>query len=418
MIKQPIINTIEHVDFQAPNKININDNIPLFWLKEDAGMTFKLDLVFKTGSVDADVLRLNAAFSLLFAGTALKKATEINNEIDLHGGFYNVEVGLEESAISVFGLVMNFEKILKPIFEAFYNADFPLDEFEQLIKARKQKFNVNQQKVSYIARRAFMESLFEGTPFGRKITIDDFDKFNRLDLISVYNDLIMKSFDYSTLIGDLKDSQIQYLIDSLKKLTANANYNINADFTPDNLEHKVIYLEKESSVQSAIRMGKILFNKSHEDYIPFSFMNTLFGGYFGSRLMKEIREEKGYSYGIGSGLVQLRNSGYFFISSEVKKEHRQATIDAIGNEVHKLQNIAVEKDEMMMVKNYMLGQLLRGSDGPFAMMDRYISTYKFGLDLTYFDQWIEKINDMSPELVKEMALKYLSNDNMLIVSAG
>jgi zinc protease len=174
----------------------------------------------------------------------------------------------------------------------------------------------------------------------------------------------------------------------------------------------------EKAVQTAIRVGTFLFPKTHPDYLEFQVLNTILGDYFGSRLMANIREDKGYTYGIGSAIMELNQNGYFVIVTEVASEVTENTLTEIQFELKHLQEELVTEDELSLVKNYMLGQLLKSADGPYAMLDLYNSADMYGLDFEFYDLAIAKIREITPERIKELALKYLNWDDFLVITAG
>ena len=165
-------------------------------------------------------------------------------------------------------------------------------------------------------------------------------------------------------------------------------------------------------------MGRFLFHKSHPDYIDFQVLNTILGDYFGSRLMSNIREDKGYTYGIGSGMMDMHETGYFVIVTEVGKEVLTPTMDEIKYELKRLQDEPVPEDELDLVKNYMLGQLLKSADGPYAMLDMFNSVDMYDLTLEFYDDAIRKVKQITPVRIQELAKQYLNFEDFLIVTAG
>ena len=147
-------------------------------------------------------------------------------------------------------------------------------------------------------------------------------------------------------------------------------------------------------------------------------MNTIFGDYFGSRLMSNIREDKGYTYGIGTMVAELHETGYFLIATEVGKDVKDATLKEIQYEMERLHSELVPEEELQLVKNYMLGQLLKSADGPYSMTDLYMSVEPYDLDLDFYNRSIESINSITPERIQELAKTYLQWNDMTVVSAG
>jgi predicted Zn-dependent peptidase len=172
------------------------------------------------------------------------------------------------------------------------------------------------------------------------------------------------------------------------------------------------------SVQSSIRIGKRLFNKTHPDFQKMQVLNVLLGGYFGSRLMSNIREEKGFTYGIHSGLASLIHDGYFFISTEVGSEVTDNALNEIYKEIDRLRSKPVPDEELDLVKNYLSGKILSGLDGPFRLADYYQGLIIYGLDIEYIHQLLNTIKTVTSQQLQELANKYLNTEGMFEVVVG
>jgi predicted Zn-dependent peptidase len=161
-----------------------------------------------------------------------------------------------------------------------------------------------------------------------------------------------------------------------------------------------------------------LFTRKHPDFIPFTILNTVLGEYFGSRLMSNLREDKGYTYGVNSMVSEYQNIGYFLIATDVAAEHVDSALKEIRFEIEKLQTELIEQEELDLVKNYLLGQLLKSADGPYAMTDLYVHLQSFGLEVDYYNRYIHEINEITSEELQDCAKKYLNWDDLTIVTAG
>jgi zinc protease len=179
-----------------------------------------------------------------------------------------------------------------------------------------------------------------------------------------------------------------------------------------------LYLEKADSLQSSLRMGQILFSKKHEDYSALMILNEIFGGYFGSRLMKNIREDKGYTYGIHSQFVTLRDMGYWAVSADVKKEFLQNTFTEIDKEAHILKQDLVSDAELQTVKQYMLGAFAGSLNTPFDVAETFKAIYFLDLNYDFYDKYLDTIRNITPSQIRDIAQKYLHTDNWVRVSVG
>ena len=155
-----------------------------------------------------------------------------------------------------------------------------------------------------------------------------------------------------------------------------------------------------------------------DEFFKLQILNTVFGGYFGSRLMSNIREDKGYTYGIGSAITSMEDAMFFFLSTEVGADVTNEALKEVYFELDRLRDELVSEEELVMVKNYMLGSMLKSSDGPFSMADKYKAVYFKGEDLSFYDRYISMVNNVTSEELLEVAKKYFDPEEMLEVVVG
>ena len=181
------------------------------------------------------------------------------------------------------------------------------------------------------------------------------------------------------------------------------------------MEH---HTEKADSVQSAIVVGNLSINKLHPDFLKLSVLNTVFGGYFGSRLMSNIREEKGYTYGIYSSFASYPHSGFIEIASEVGKDVRDATLNEIEKEINTLRTELISDEELQVVKNYMSGKILRSIDGPLKFSETLKGLLIYNQDVSYIHQLLKTVREVTAPELRELAVKYLDYNKMYKVTVG
>lgn len=413
--KAPEIRDVKSIAILPPKQYSMGNGGQLYHLSEIDEDAVKIDLIFDAGSSRHNKLVSQLTSDLLLSGTVSKSSDTIEESIDQLGGFTNIEVGVDDCVVSVLGLKEHILKILEIVTDAIHHVEFNEREFKQTLAYQKQKFNVNMEKVSTLARREFISAVFPSSSYGELTQASDFDHLNKNDLIKFHKNHYLKALQKIAVVGDIDQKMVQRII----HLTSEFDRQ-NRDIEKNVFEYepKEIELRKKGALQTAVRIGRILFNKEHEDFIDFNVLNALLGGYFGSRLMSSIREDKGYTYGIGSGVAQLLKTGYFFISTEVGEEYKDLTIDAIKHEIERLQNELVSDEELGRVKNYLTGQLLKNADGPFAQMDRFLSVEKHGKDLSYYNEVLKGLNTVTAERIQELARTYLNWEDLIIVKAG
>jgi predicted Zn-dependent peptidase len=352
---------------------------------------------------------------LLLSGTNEKSSTQISNELDALGAFYESNVGHENAILTIYALRENMLPILHVLKGAINKLAFLEQEVEELISDRKQKFFVNMEKVSFLAQRSFQQRMFDGSSYSRIMEVDDYDNISVSEMKSFFKENYLNGLTKVVVVGNFDQDQVDEIIDLTGEWSNDTPVEFEKSIKNEPGHH---HTDKSGALQTAIRVGRILFNKTHEDFVDFQVLNTILGDYFGSRLMSNIREDKGYTYGIGSMLAELHETGYFLIATEVGKDVKDATLTEIRNEIDRLRKELVEEHELELVKNYLLGQLLKSADGPYSMIDLYMGLEAFNMDMDFYNKSIESIQRITPERIRELAAKYLVWDEMTIVSAG
>jgi zinc protease len=413
---QPEAKQVDHISFVKPQIFDVTQHVKLLWMKEVPNDTVRLDLFFDAGITRGNKSIPAIVHSLLLSGTKEFSSVEIHEKIDALGGFLDTDISFENAVVSIYCLREHIRQISNIVADAIQGLAFRETEVEDVLRSMRQQFAVNQQKVKYVAQQQFRKHLFASNEDYSTISEEsDYDEPAVLAYKKYWREHYLEGLTRITLVGDLEVDEVDALIDLFGKWAVDGNVQYAGDFK---FQAQRIDFPKNDAVQCAVRMGRFLFPKAHPDYIDFQVLNTILGDYFGSRLMSNIREDKGYTYGIGSGVMDMNKTGYFVIVTEVGKEVLDKTLHEIKFELERLQNELVSDDELDLVKNYMLGQLLKSADGPYAMLDMYNSVDMYGLTLEFYDDAIQKIKHISPARIQELARQYLNYEDFLIITAG
>jgi zinc protease len=413
---QPELQSIDKIDFVKPTIYDITSEVKLFFMKDVTNETTRFDLYFDAGNIRSPKGIPAFVNGLLLSGTNEKSSTQINNDIDALGGFMESGLSAENAIVSMYCLRENVLPILHILTDAIDNVAFLESEVTELLADKKQAFFTNMEKVSYLCQREFQKRLFHSSEVYSTVATEDFyENVSIQGLKKFFQQYYQNGLSKVVVVGNLEQDTIDEIIDLVGKWakTRNSEFEKNIKNLPGEF-----HVEKENAVQTAIRVGKILFNKNHEDYNDFLVLNTILGDYFGSRLMANIREDKGYTYGIGSMVAEYNNIGYFMIATEVGKEVKDATLKEIQFEIERLKTELIDNEELDLIKNYLLGQLLKSADGPYSMMDLFLSAEAQGLDFNFYNKAIEELHSITPERIQELAIKYLIWEEMTVVSAG
>ncbi len=417
----PEFKTIDKINIQQAVEYTLDNGIKVYTIDSGSQELTKIEFVFKAGMYyQSQPLLASAANNLLETGTKHYTANELSDNIDFFGSFFECAVDQDYSTLALFSLNKYLDKSLHYVEDIIKNPIFPKDEFDIYISNKKQKHLVNSEKVNVLARRRFTELLFgENHPYGVTVKNEDFEKLSIESVIEFY-----KSFYHSgncTIIASGKLSKD--LVETLNQFFGKSSWghlqNIDEPKVSFNsTQQQKHFIEKSDAIQSAVRVGRLMFNKRNPDYFKFQVLNTILGGYFGSRLMANIREDKGYTYGIGSGLASLVNGGFFYISTEVGTDVTKDTLKEIYKEIKLLREELVDADELETVRNYVLGQFLRSVDGPYALADKFKAIWEFGLDYDYFDNYFEAVKTITPQEIKNLANTYLQEKDLIELVVG
>ena len=411
----PVTHKIGAISFITPEKIILNDHAPLYWMPKVANETTRIDLYFDAGLRQSKNSIVSMTSSMLLSGTKEKNSTEIHSQLDDLGAFFDIGLSHEGVMVSLFALKGNILEAFDVLMDAIQNASFPEDELQEIKAEKIQNFKININRVSTMAQRAFQQKIFHNTGYAELSEEADLHSIQRTQLQEFHQNHYQKGLSKIAIVGALDEKQITRISALSKPYCIDQELKFESKFCN---EAGALHLEKEDAVQTAIRIGRTLFNKRHADFFDMNILSTILGDYFGSRLMKNIREEKGYTYGIGTAIAETGGSGYFLIGSEVGKEHLGDTLKEIEKELARLQNEKVGQDELHFVKNHLFGQILKMSDGPYAMMDLFLSVESYGLETDFYNTYIQRIHDIDSNDLLKTANTYLNWKEMSIISAG
>ncbi len=423
MTNRPPIQPIENLSF--PNFCNskLSNQIPIDFIEVDLQDLIVLDFVFGIGTAHQKHFFVNSfALKMLLEGTSKHSSKQISEFLDYHGASVNVKNDREYSRIRLVVLRKYLPKFLPFLYEVFSDPVFPESEFEIKRRRFRQSFEVDERTVETMAYRGFYSCIYgtEGT-FGRVPVLSDIDCL-QLDWVRNY---YRDNYHFENLkiyvSGKLSDSDCKMIDETFGTLPLSTNYvKPKYDYVESPLKEHRLYMPKEDSVQSCIKVGRRLFRLDDAfDLDGFWVLNTVLGGYFGSRLMKNIREEKGFTYGIGCGLSNVSNDVVWCISTQTGNQYVETLLEEVYHEIELLQNDLISEKELTQVKNYAIGAMLRTTENFSSLISCYIS---LDLQLKNFSQVYQKraevFRNISAEEIRSLAQKYLQKSTFYEVVAG
>jgi zinc protease len=411
-----ILNATEF-DFQlaAITQTQLANNIPFYYLNAGAQEVVSLDFVFDAGTWQQSTAGVaQAVVSLLKNGTSTKTAFAINEHIEFFGAQVKCGVGNDMATVTVSCMSKHLHQLLPLVFEMITDSVFPESELAIYKQNTIQRMQVSLQKSDFVANRKIDEYLFGyAHPYGAYNHIADIEALQVADLKQFSHNYFASNRCKIFLSGKFSTA----IISDIEHIFGKTNWNnttVIADKTfavTAATQKKYRITNDEKGVQGSIRLSMPFVQKSHADFAPMILTNTLFGGYFGSRLMSNIREDKGYTYGIYSYLYNNKHDGAIGISTEAGKDVCEAAVVEIYKEIKLLQTELVDDEELQLVKNYILGGLIGDLDGPFQIMARWKNLILFGFDKNRFDSNVHIYKTITPLQIQQLMQQYWQPEN-------
>ena len=397
---------------------HLSNGIPVYDVNKGTLPVVKIEVVYFAGRpYEKKQLAARTTASLLREGSKNYSSAEIANAFDFYGGSLSIPVNMDTSNVLVYSLTRHLDKLLPIVADILTQPTFPQKELDVYVARAKKRLQLDLSKNDVIAYRIVTEKIFgEEHPYGYNSLPQTYEALKREDIVAHFEENYSAGncmVFVSGNTGELLRSKLEQYLGQIPRGPKREAFIPSVKSKPVKLK-----IDRADTVQTAIRIGKRLFNRKHPDSNGMEVLNTILGGYFGSRLMENIREQKGYTYNIYSTLDAYLHDGYFYIGTEVGKDFVEQTIKEIYLEIERLQNELIGADELEMVRNYLLGNLLTHLDGPFNVAEVVKAYVQEGMSLDDFDQLIQTIQNIGAEELRQLAQKHLNLSEMIEVVVG
>lgn len=419
---EPDISIPDTVSFKRVEEVILKNNTSLYLLNAGTQDLCRIEVIFKAAEIHSSIpLVATAVNDLLDSGTKNKTAFEIAESFDYYGAYLQTESNPDYTSVKLYTLNKHLAKTLPLLKEILTDAIFPADELETYKQQNYQRLKINNEKVDYLARKKFYGSIFSPQhPYGYEINEKHYADLFAEQLLNFYQKSYLLNNAFVLASGKFSNADLKEIENHFGSYPVSQSLSTPQFFSPANKSSipKKIIIERENAVQSAIRIGKHWLDKTHPDFQQMIITTTILGGYFGSRLMKNIREDKGYTYGIGCSVSSFLQSGFISISTQVGKDVCPNALEEIFKEIELLRTAEVTKEELTLVKNYLFGAFQRSIDGPFALADKFKNIKVFNLGYQYYINYLNLLKTVSPEMVQKTAFEHLRSDGLIEVIAG
>lgn len=413
---QPAFQKSNAFDLIHAETITLANQLPVTIVRGGDQAVAKVEFVFDAGKWHEPKPGVSYFTShQLQKGTATRNSYQISSENEQLGIHLEISPGHDFSSLALYGLTKNISEVFGLLREIVTAPVFPQHELQQMKTIYNQTLKINLEKTSFIASLELRKRLFGGNhPYGRDAGLSDIESLQRDWLIDFHK----SRFSSFRVIcsGNFSEKLLRDLTHCFESVSLQPS----AD-----QEHPAVmtevtdgFIEKAESVQSSLRLGRKVIGRTHADYPALLLLNHILGGYFGSRLMKNIREEKGLTYGINSSVSALKHASFITIGTDVNKENRELAMQEIKHEMTVLCNDLIAPDEMETARNHFIGSLQSEITTSFAHADKIKNLLLFGLPKDYYQQLIYKIDALSVQDLRTAAGTYLDPKTFTTVIAG
>ncbi len=408
----------KELDLVEQRDMMLGNGVPLSVLSVEGASVVRLTLVFEGGSsVQHKHFAAASTLSMLSEGSEDFTQRELAERLDYYGIFFDNSTDRDYCFLTIASLRKFLPQALELLQSMLQKPLFSDCEFDLYRAKKREQLLIDRQKPAFQAREAFAKSLFgEEHHYGRFASVDCYDSLTTDDLRRYYKENLHAGNLFAVASGNIEEGELEAIekfLMSLENRGGRSSVNDKkAAKSSTELFHKI---EREEATQSCIRMGRLIFTKQHPDYVPMQLLLMVLGGSFSSRLVQNLRERNGYTYGAYSAMVTLRDEGYIAIATDVVKEASEAAVEEIFAELRLLQEELVSDEELMIAKSAITGELMRLLDGPFGIADIAIENIQSGKSSDYVNEFLQQIQSVDAPKLRELAREYLSPESMLTV---
>ncbi len=413
----PEIKIPSEVKVKMAETVKTAGGVELYTLSFNEYDVVRVSFIFRAGTKYQDKPFCSTSVAgMLSEGCEGYSAREISELLDYYGIYYDYSTDRDYTVITLCALERFFGVGIELLARMLTSPMFPKEEFDIYRFKRKSNIEMQRAKIDFIAREEFAKLLFGETHYyGRSYHESLMDELQIEDLHDYYNKYYNRENLFIVASGKLSNEHIDAISSIADKFPTGKR---SLDMEEATISLKDKYVEWQGANQSVVRVGRLLFTRTHPDFVAMQVVAMILGGYFSSRLISNLREEKGYTYGVFAGVINLEDSGYFAISTEVEKSATDSAVEEIFKEIERLRVELIGEEELIIVKRVMVGEIMRVLDGPFGIADITIENILNNRDNNYLNSQLAEIMSITPERIMSVAQKYMKREDFVTLIVG
>lgn len=414
----PPIHPIERVDLPQPQRLELSNGARLYVIHADVQPVVKLEVLFEAGRWQEHRAGVAQATNALWReGTDEMDGAEAAERVDFYGATLQSYNSLDHVGFTLYVLEKFVAQVLPVIFDLVLRPAFPRKELDTYVERAISQLRINADKPDVQGYRLLTEALFgRSHPYGYNSTEAALRSLTRTD-VQRHHALHYRAGNTLAFVsGRISEKTRQAVEEQLERLPRGTTRP--HDHSPDPVEAGTIRHEMPHSLQSSLRLGRLFGRRTAPDFAGLYVLNTVLGGYFGSRLMTELREARGLTYNVYSSVDTMRYGGYLYLSAEVAKGQEKESLAAIREEMEALRTDPIDEEELEMVRAYLMGSYLSMTDGPFTIAETIRTLVVEQTPLPHFERLVEATRTITAAELQRLAQEWLDPADFIEVVAG
>lgn len=417
----PEIRSIEAFSLPTPRRETLPNGVPVYYFDNPNLDLVHILLQVRTGSLYQPAKHVcNFAYSLLRESHPVLSPEQTSERLDYYGTNVAANIGMECVQILISVPKNNLDDILPITAEFLINPIYRADNLRIMQEKEIKNLAYNEQKTDYCAWRMMWREML-GEAFPAVSSFATIETLNALITNQLQN-FHRQSFHAGNLtvfVTGNTDAHTEAIIRNTWSAISGGEPAAPLPEIPCiGTSGRILHQTMPDSLQSTIILCCPSTGYNDPDRTGFSVLNTLTGGYFSSRLMQNLRERQGLTYGVSSSITYFGNQSIFAISSDVNAKYTQQAVDSCFEELKRLQDEPVNDEELSMAKNYIIGQQLRSADTSVSAMQKFAYWHRFGLDETEMHRYLSEIKEITPEKIQFLAKVNFSYNKFTQISVG
>ncbi len=414
----------DSLEFHLPKieHFKLNNGLKVIFVQKNNLPIIQMSLIVNAGSSFDPINKSGLSYltsMLIDEGAGKYSALELDNEIESLGSIFGVSTDSDLIYMNMLSIKDKFEKSLELLATIYSSPLFTDEDFEREKKKLLTKIVRNYDEPTYIASTNFKNLIYNITPYAHPIlgSLQEIENVSNSDVKQFYSNTFLPLNSYLIVVGSIQQSELEKKLNKYF-ITGSLEYNRLSKFTPP-IENgsNIYFIHKDGSAQSEIRVGHLTNKRSDSDYFAKLIMNSILGGQFSSRLNLNLREDKGFTYGVSSGYYYNKHLGYFQIATSVESKNTGVTIAEINKEINGIKQ-SISTDEINFAKSFLIKRFPSMFETYTQIANNLTSLMHFSLDHNYFNEYINNVKDCTKEEIEKAAREKIVSEKMIYVVVG